>query len=362
MKCCAKQASATTRSRSCALRACCRPPAGFDQQQETETMSRSTFRGVTRRAALLVAGLALAGGATAQAYPDRAIKLVVPFPAGGAADVAARVYADKLGAVLAQPVVIDNKPGATGNIGAEQVARANDGGYTLLFANEFLATNPAMFKELRYDTLRDFVPVSRVASTPVVVAVHPSVPARDLKELLALARAKPMNYATPGFGSGPHLFGQMVALDAGVKLNDVPYKGSAPATADAVGGQVDMIISTLGPMIPYFKSGRLRPLAVTSATRSAQLPEVPTLTEAGLPSQGYETWYGVLAPAATPKAALTRLQQASATVMRDPEVVTRLRAAGLDVSASTPDDFGAEIRADIARWARVVRDANITRN
>ncbi|RYZ01951.1 MAG: tripartite tricarboxylate transporter substrate binding protein [Comamonadaceae bacterium] len=318
------------------------------------------LRAITRRAALLLAGFALAGSAAAQTWPDRPIKLVVPFPAGGAADVAARLYGDKLGALLGQPVVIDNRPGASGNIGAELVVRATDG-YTLLFGNEFLATNQAIFKEMRYDTMRDLVPVAKVASSPVVVAVHPSVPARTMQELLALAKTKPLNYATPGFGTGPHLFGQLLALDAGVKLDDVPYKGSAPATADAVGGQVEMIISTLGPMIPHFRSGKLRALAVTSGKRSAQVPEVPTLTEAGLQAQRYEVWYGVLAPAAMPRPVLAKLQQASAAVVRDADVVAKLKAAGFDVEPITPDEFGAEIRADITRWSRVVRDANIKR-
>lgn len=316
---------------------------------------------LSRRAAVLVAACAMAAGVSANTYPERAIKLVVPFPAGGAADVAARVYALELGTQLGQSVVIDNRPGATGNIGAEAVARATDGGYTLLFGNDFLATNQAMFKEMRYDTLRDFVPVSKVASTPVILAVHPSVPARDIRELLALSKTKSLNYATPGFGSGPHLFGQTLALDAGIDMKDVPYKGSAPATADAVGGQVDMIVSTMGPMIPYFKSGKLRPLVVASAKRSEQLPEVPTLREAGLNAQPYETWYGVLAPAATPKSVLDRLREASAKVMRNPEVAARLRAAGLEPGLVTPEEFGAEIRADTARWSRVVREAKINR-
>lgn len=324
-------------------------------------MTTSSMHALARRAALLLAGLALAGGAAAQNWPERPVKLVVPFPAGGAADVAARVYGDKLGALLGQPIVIDNRPGASGNIGAELVVRANDG-HTLLFGNEFLATNPAILKEMRYDPLRDLVPVAKVASSPVVVAVHPSVPARNMQELMALARTRSLNYATPGFGTGPHLFGQLLALDAGVKLNDVPYKGSAPATADAVGGQVEMIISTLGPMIPHFKSGKLRALAVTSARRSAQVPDVPTLPEAGMQAQRYEVWYGVMAPVTLPKAALARLQQASATVVRDPDVVARLGAAGFDVEPVTPEEFGNEIRADITRWSRVVRDARIQRD
>ena len=317
---------------------------------------------LTRRALLFAAACALAQqAALAQAWPERPIKLVVPFPAGGGADVAARAYGDKLSAVLGQPVVIDNRPGASGNIGAELVARAPADGYTLLFGNEFLATNPLMFREIRYDTLRDFTPIAKVASTAAAIAVHPSVPARTMQELLALARTKPLNYASPGVGTGPHLFGQLVALMAGAKFNNIPYKGSAPATADAVGGQVDFIISTLAPMVPHIQSGKLRALAVTGARRSPQAPDVPTLAETGSIAQKYEVWYGVVAPAATPRPVVARLLQASAQVLRDPDLLNKLRAAGYDVEPTIGDDFGAEIRADQDRWARVIRDAGIQR-
>ncbi|TFZ02689.1 tripartite tricarboxylate transporter substrate binding protein [Ramlibacter henchirensis] len=316
---------------------------------------------VTRRVALAAAACALCGAAFAQAWPERAIKLVVPFPAGGGADAAARAYGDKLSAALGQPVIIDNRPGASGNIGAELVARGPADGYTLLFANEFLATNPLMFKEIRYDTLRDFTPIAKVASTAVAIAVHPSVPAKTMQELLALARTRPLNYASPGVGTGPHLFGQLIALNAGAKLNNVPYKGSAPAMADAVGGQVDFIISTLAPMVPHLQSGKLRGLAVTGAKRSPQAPDVPTLAETGSVAQRYEVWYGVVAPAATPKPVLARLLQASTQVLRDPELLNKLRVAGYEVEPTIGDDFGAEIRADQERWARVIRDAKIQR-
>ena len=211
-----------------------------------------------RRTALLLAALPLAGAARAQAWPERPLKLIVPFPAGGGADAAARPVAERLAAALGQSVVIDYRPGASGNIGAEVVARGPADGYTLLFANEFLATNPVMFTSVRYDSLRDFVPVARVASTPAAIASHPSLPVKTFGELVALGRQRPLNYASPGVGTGPHLYGQMIALATGAQFNNVPYKGSAPATADAIGGQVDFIISTLAPMVQHLNAGRLR--------------------------------------------------------------------------------------------------------
>ena len=313
------------------------------------------------RRLLLLALTTMALGAWAQTWPERPIKLVVPFPPGGGADLAARTYAEKLSALLGQPVFIDNKPGASGNIGAELVARAPSDGYTLLFANEFLATNPLMFKEIRYDSLKDFVPIAKVASNAAAIAVHPGLGVKTIQELIALGRTKNLNYASPGVGTGPHLFGQLIAMQTGAKFTNIPYKGSAPATADAVGGQVDFIISTLSPMVAHFNSGRLRGLAITGDKRSAQAPDVPTLGESGLVGQRYEVWYGVVAPAAVARPIITRLQQASAQVLRDPELVNKMRNAGYEVEPSIGDDFGAELRADIDRWVRVIRDAKIPR-
>ncbi len=313
------------------------------------------------RRLLLLALTTMALGAWAQTWPERPIKLVVPFPPGGGADLAARTYAEKLSTLLGQPVFIDNKPGASGNIGAELVARAPSDGYTLLFANEFLATNPLMFKEIRYDSLKDFVPIAKVASNAAAIAVHPGLGVKTIQELIALGRTKNLNYASPGVGTGPHLFGQLIAMQTGAKFTNIPYKGSAPATADAVGGQVDFIISTLSPMVAHFNSGRLRGLAITGDKRSAQAPDVPTLGESGLVGQRYEVWYGVVAPAAVARPIITRLQQASAQVLRDPELVNKLRNAGYEVEPSIGDDFGAELRADIDRWVRVIRDAKIPR-
>jgi tripartite-type tricarboxylate transporter receptor subunit TctC len=307
-------------------------------------MQPQIFRHSLRVLLLALATMAL--GSSAQTWPDRPIKLVVPFPPGGGADMAARTYGEKLSTLLGQPVLIDNKPGASGNIGAELVARAPTDGYTLLFANEFLATNPLMFK---------------VASNAAAIAVHPGLGVKTIQELIALGRTKNLNYASPGYGTGPHLFGQLIAMQTGAKFTNIPYKGSAPATADAVGGQVDFIISTLSPMVQHLNSGRLRGLAVTGNKRSAQAPDVPTLGESGLLGQRYEVWYGVVAPAAVPRPIITRLQQASAQVLRDPELLNKLRNAGYDVEPSIGDDFGAELRTDIDRWVRVIRDAKIPR-
>jgi tripartite-type tricarboxylate transporter receptor subunit TctC len=308
-----------------------------------------------------LAALLFAGAATAQTFPDRPIRMVVPFPAGGGADFVARLFGDKLSVALGQRVVIDNKPGASGNIGAEFVARSPADGYTLLMANEFLSTNPLMFKSIAYDSLRDFVPIAKVASTAAAIAVHPSVPATTMQELIALGQKKPLNYASPGVGTGPHLFGQLIALNTGAKFNNIAYKGSAPAMADAVGGQVDFIISTLGPMVPHLSSGKLRGLAITGGKRSPQAPDIPTLSETGSVRQAYDVWYGVVAPAAVPAAIVARLQQASAEVLRDPDLTTRLRNAGYDTEPVTAEAFGAEIKSDMARWSRVIQDANIAR-
>lgn len=318
------------------------------------------YRSFPRRALLAAALLALAcGSAQAQSWPERPIRMVVPFPPGGGADNAARAFSEKLAVHLGQPVVIDNRPGASGNIGAETVTRAPADGYTLLFGNEFLATNPALFKSLRFNTLSDFAPVARVASSATLIAVHPSSPAKTLKELIALAKTRSLNFASPGVGTGPHLFGELIALNTGARLNHVPYRGTAPAINDALGGQVDFIIATAAPMVPHVLAGKLRALAATGSQRIAELPDVPTVSESGVAADAYEVWYGLLAPAGVPKAVLASLQKASEQALRDPELVARLVKGGYDVNLATPEEFGAEIRRDMERWTRVVEQAKI---
>ena len=306
-----------------------------------------------------VAAAALTAPAFAQTYPDRPVHMIVPFPPGGGADVAARSFAEKFAGVLGQAVVIENRPGASGNIGAEQASRAPADGYTLLFGNEFLSTNPNLFKTLRYDSVKDFVPISKVATSAVVIAAHPSLPVKNMQELIALSKTRAINYASPGVGTGPHLFGEMLAMSTGAKLFHIPYKGSAPAMNDAVSGQVDVIISTLAPMVPFITAGKLRGLAVTGGARSNQLPDLQTLAESGTPGFKYEIWYGVLAPAAVPKPILDKLQKAAAQVLADPELIARLRKTGYEPDASTPEALSALIRSDLERWGRVVTDAKI---
>lgn len=314
--------------------------------------------------ALMVAGGAFAQAAStgsAPAYPSRPIHMIVPFPPGGGIDAAARPFAEKLAAVLGQPVVIDNRPGAGGNIGAEQAARSAPDGYTIMFCNEFLSTNPNLYKSLRYDSLRDFAPIAKVSSAAVGIAVHPSVPATTLKELIALSQKQNINFATPGVGTGPHLFGEFINLRTGSKFTHIPYKGSAPAISDTLGGQVHIVITTLAPMVQHIQSGKLRGIAVGGDVRSPQVPNVPTLAEAGLNGARYENWYGLVAPAGVPDAVLKRLQQATMQALADPDLQERMRKAGYEPDARPPEALTALIQADMARWAKVVQDANIPR-
>jgi tripartite-type tricarboxylate transporter receptor subunit TctC len=310
-------------------------------------------------AVFAAAGILASVGAQAQGYPSRPIRMIVPYPPGGGIDAIARPFAEKLSAILGQPLVIENRPGAGGNIGAETAARSPADGYTLLFANEFLSTNPNLYTVLRYDTQRDFAPITKVGMAPVGIAIHPSVPANDMKELVALSQKKAINYATPGIGSGPHLFGELLNLTTSLKLNHIPYKGSAPAITDTVGGQVEIVITTLSPMVPHIRAGRLRGIAVAGDRRTALLPELPTLAESGLPGFNYEIWYGLLAPAGTPKQALGRAHEASVEALAQPELIERLRKAGYEPGSSTPEELAALIKSDSERWRRVVSDAKI---
>jgi len=321
------------------------------------------------RARLRLLALPLAafmcGGAsaqqTAQQYPSRPIRLIVPFAPGGGFDAVARPFAEKLAVVLGQPVVIDNRPGAGGNIGAEQAARAVPDGYTLMFVNDFMSTNPNLYRSLRYDPLRDFVSIAKVTAATIGIAVHPSVAANNLDELIALSNKQPLNFASPGIGTGPHLFGELLNLKAGAKFNHIPYKGTGPAVTDALGGQVQVIITTFAPMVPHIANGRLRGIAVTSDTRSSQLPSVPTVAEAGFPGYSYENWYGLVAPAAVPAPVLKRLQDASAQALVDSELKERLLKIGFEPSSGSAEALTALIKADLVRWSQVVRDAGIPR-
>ena len=296
-----------------------------------------------------------------EAFPSRPVMVIAGIAAGGPIDLEARLYTPRLGVLLGQYFILDFKPGAAGTIGAAYVARAKPDGYTLMFVNDFMSTNPNLYRSLRYDPLRDFVSIAKVTAATIGIAVHPSVAANNLDELIALSKKQPMNFASPGIGTGPHLFGELLNLKAGAKFNHIPYKGTGPAVTDALGGQVQVIITTFAPMVPHVANGRLRGIAVTSDTRSSQLPSVPTVAEAGFPGYSYENWYGLVAPAAVPAPVLKRLQDASAQALVDSELKERLLKIGFEPSSGSAEALTALIKADLVRWNQVVRDAGIPR-
>jgi tripartite-type tricarboxylate transporter receptor subunit TctC len=320
---------------------------------------------VTRRRAALSLAATLAiltphAAAAADVYPARPIRFVVAFPPGGGTDIIARSIAQKLAERLAQQVVVDNRPGAGGNIGTDIVAKSAPDGYTMLMGSAGpLAINASLFASMPFDPVRDLAPVTLAASTPNVLVVHPSLRAATVKELIALAKARPgeINFASSGHGTPAHLAGELFNSMAGVKLVHVPYKGAAPALADLLGGQVQLMFSTMPPALPHVKDGKLRALAVTSAKRSPAAPELPTVDEAALPGFEANTWHGVVVPAGTPAAIVARLNREIVAILHLPEVVERLSGQGAEALGSTPEEFAAYIRSESVKWAKVVRDS-----
>jgi tripartite-type tricarboxylate transporter receptor subunit TctC len=309
-------------------------------------------------ATLAAAAMLLAAGAAAAAYPDRRVRLVVPFPAGGGADFMARALAQKLSAQLGQPVVLDHRAGAGGTIAAEVVAGAAPDGYTLVFGTVGThAINVSLYAKLRYDPVRDFAPVSLTHLAPRVLVVHPSVPAQTVPELIALARAKPgeLTFGSAGSGGTNHLSGELFKSMAGIDLVHVPYKGSAPASVDLLGGRITLVFDSIVAWGDHIKTGKVRALGVTSLRRSAALPDVPTIAESGLAGFDVANWLGVLAPAGTPKDAIARLNAEIRIAMADAEMQRQLVAVGIDPTYSTPEAFAELIRAYIPKWAKVVR-------
>ena len=313
--------------------------------------------------ALLLAVPALtAPSAMAQQYPSKPIVLVVPFAPGGTSELISRLVAQKLTERLGQQVVVENRPGAAGNIAMEQVARAAPDGYTLILGHiGTLAVNPAMFPKLPYDAIKDFAPVSLIAAVPNIVTVNPAVPAKTLKEFLDLARAKPgsINYGSAGNGSAGHLAMEYLKRIAKSDMVHVPYKGTGPMLTDLLAGQTQATFTGSSPLIPHIKSGKLRALAVGSAVRIPSLPEVPTVAESGF--AGFETaqWYGIIAPAKTPPAIIQKLSVEIAQVMKQPDVIARLSGDGTVMIGSTPNEFAAYISKEMKRWGEVVHGANI---
>ena len=299
--------------------------------------------------------------ASAQSYPVKPVRIVVPFAPGGGVDVTARILAQKLTERMGQSVIVDNRTGASGIIGTEYVAKSAPDGYTLLVGSQTTqAVVPAMYGKLNYDTMRDFAPVTQIAVSPMLIVVHPSLPVKTVKDLIALAKARP-GQLTFGAASGgtPHMAGELFKLNAGVDLLFVPYKGEGPAIADAMGGQISMVFSNLPVALPQTQGGRLRALAVTSPQRVPTAPQIPTAAESGLPGYEAATWFGLFAPAATPRDVIARLQTEAAAGLNAPDVKERMAVQGLFVVANTPEQFANFLKTEVPRWAKVVRDAGI---
>ena len=320
----------------------------------------------------LVAGLAaLSMGSQALAqtqvqtgvvYPNRPVKVIVPYPPGGPTDIVARVVFQQVSESTGQPFVIENRAGAGGNLGAEAAARSPADGYTLLVATTAHAINVSLFKNLSYDVLKDFTPITLLTQGPLVLVAHPSFAASSVKDLIALAKAKPdaLNFASSGNGQSTHLSGELFNTMAGIKLTHVPYKGSAPALNDVVAGQVPLMFDTMLSAMPFVKAGKLKALAVTSPQRSPAAPELPTVAESGLPGYEVFAWNGLLAPAGTPRAVIDRLGEELKKAMALPQVREKFSAQGFAASWETPDQFGSFLRTEVAKWTRTVKASGAT--
>jgi tripartite-type tricarboxylate transporter receptor subunit TctC len=298
----------------------------------------------------------------AQAYPAKPIRLIVPFPPGGGTDFVARAIQPRLAEALGQQILIDNRAGATGIVGTELGAKAPPDGYTLTMATgATISANMALFPKLPYDPPKDFVPVTLVASQPNVLAVHPSLPAKTVRELIAIAKARPgqLNYASSGSGSSHHLSGELLKSMAGIDIVHVPYKGTGPAIIDAVGGHVELIFSGIAAIMPQVKSGKLRALGVTKAQRSAILPDLPTIAESGLPGYEITSWHGVLAPTGTPQPVVVRVRDGVAKALASADVHERFASQGAEPIGSTPEAFAKFMRADIAKIGKLIKTAGI---
>ena len=299
--------------------------------------------------------------AAAQPFPSRPVKIVVPATTGGAIDLIARSLAEKMSGTLGQPVVVENKPGASNNLGTDFVAKSAPDGYTLVIVASSHATNKHMFKTLPYDPVRDFEPVVYTHIVPLLLAVHPSVNAKTVPELIAWIKANPdrANYASSGPGSSLHMAAELFMSMSGTRMQHVPYKGSSAAHPDLLAGRTAMIFDTVTAIRPHVRSGGVRGIAVTTLARSSSVPELPTISESGLPGYDASTWGGLLAPAGTPKEAVLRLNASANAAMKAEDVRARLTSAGIEIQGGTPEQFGKVIRDEVDKWGRIVREAGI---
>jgi tripartite-type tricarboxylate transporter receptor subunit TctC len=311
----------------------------------------------------LLAGLAAAAFALAaigQTFPDKPVRFVIGFTPGGPSDILARAVGQRLGERWGHQVVVENRPGAGGNLAAEAVAKSAPDGYTwLLGNNSILATNQSLYRKLPYDPVKDFAPVALVAVQPNILVVHPDVKASSVRELISLAKQSPgkLNYASSGAGAAAHLAGELFKSMAGLDMVHVPYKGAQPALTDLIAGQVQLMFATSASVIPYMKAGRLRALAVTTAQRSPSVPDLPTVSEAGLPGFEATTWHGVVVPSAVPPALVQKLNQDINAVLREKDLSERLAGLGAEIITGSPRDFADYIAREIPKWSKVVRDS-----
>lgn len=333
-----------------------RPPARFFSRAMACALS-------TTVAAVLATALAAtplsAWAQAAEAYPNKAVRIVVPYPAGGPNDLIARFMAQKLSDNLHQPFVIDNRAGATGLTGTDAVAKSPADGYTLLVSASVHVIYPALFHKLPFDPIKDFAPISLMARAPLVLSVNPSLSARTVKELIALAKAKPgeLQYASSGNGSATHLAAEAFKSQAGIAMQHIAYKGSSPAMTDVMAGHVQLVFDSLASTLPYIKAGKLKALGITSATRSAAAPELPTIAESGVPGYDISTWYGLWAPAGTPKEVVDRLSAEVQKILRTPEMQQQLTSRGMEPVGSSAADFRAYNMSETAKWAKIVKDS-----
>ena len=293
--------------------------------------------------------------AAAQSYPSKPIRVIVGQAPGGATDIVSRALAQKLTDGLGQTVVIDNRSGAAGSIGSAIAASAPPDGYTALIVSSTYTINPSLYKKLPFDPIRDLQPVTLIASSPFLLMVHPSIAAKTPRELIALAKTRKLTFASGGIGSSGHLATELFSSMAGIELTHVPYKGAGPALIDTLGGQVNVIMSSIVSGMPYAKAGRLRALAITTRTRSPALPELPTISESALPGYDFSSWYGLMVPAGTPQPVIGRLHDETVKALKLPDLQQRLASEGCDAVGSTPEQLAAYIKSEMARWAKVVK-------
>jgi tripartite-type tricarboxylate transporter receptor subunit TctC len=310
-------------------------------------------------AALVLTAITTAAAAVshAQTYPAKPVRIIVGLAPGGTTDVFTRTLAQRLTEAWGQNVIVENRPGASGMIGGEAVAKSAPDGYTLLVSPQTsLAVAPALYGKAPYDTVKDFAPVSLLGSTPLVMIVHPSFPARSFKEFMELAKKQPLTFGSGGVGSSPHMTGELISAALGVKMTHVPYKGENPAIADTIGGQIPIMFGNLPVALPHVRSGKVLALATTTAKRSPLAPEIPTMSEGGIKDFEMATWYGMLAPAGTPPELVSKIQRDSARVLSDAATRERLTKMGVDLVLNTPEEFKAYLQSEIARYTRIIRE------